>query len=138
MPASLTRTVVFRAEHRLNHPDRTAAENRATYGPLSEYHPHDYTCAVTVSGALDPRTGMAVDLVLLDRILREEITEPMAGRRLNDDLSAFTSGAPLPTCEALSTYLFARIAARLPAGTRLERVRVAEDPTLHADCTGLP
>ncbi|MBA3658430.1 MAG: 6-carboxytetrahydropterin synthase [Gemmatimonadales bacterium] len=137
MPASLTRTVAFHALHRLHHPDWSAERNRDTYGPLSEYHPHDYTCAVTVSGPLDPGTGMAVDLVLLDRILQEEIVDPMAGRRLNDDLPAFASGRPLPTCEALATHLFARIAARLPTGTRLQRVRVAEDPTLHADCTGL-
>jgi hypothetical protein len=32
--------------------------------------------------------------------------------------------------------VFRRVAARLPAGVRLERVRIMEDPTLHADCTG--
>ena len=29
-------------------------------------------------------------------------------------------------------------APRLPAGVSLARVRVAEDATLHAECTGLP
>jgi 6-pyruvoyltetrahydropterin/6-carboxytetrahydropterin synthase len=137
MPVSLTRTVAFHALHRLRRPDWSAERNREAYGPLSEYHGHDYTCAVTVGGAPDPDTGMAVDLVLLDRILREEVVEPLADRRLNDDVTAFAAGRPLPVCEALAAHLYARIAARLPAGLRLERVRVAEDPTLHADCTGL-
>jgi hypothetical protein len=30
-----------------------------------------------------------------------------------------------------------RGAARLPAGVPLDRVRIMEDPTLYADCTGL-
>lgn len=137
MPVALTRTVTVHALHRLYHPDWSAAQNRDAYGPLSEYHPHEYTCAVTVSGPLNARTGMAVDLVLLDRILQEEIIEPMAGRRLNEELPAFASGEPLPVCETLAVHVFARIAARLPSGIRLERVRVAEDPTLHAECTEL-
>jgi 6-pyruvoyltetrahydropterin/6-carboxytetrahydropterin synthase len=138
MPASLTRTVAFHALHRLRRPDWSAERNREAYGPLAEYHGHDYTCAVTVAGPLDPATGMAVDLAVLDRILREEVLEPLAGKRLNEDVPAFAAGRPLPVCEAVAAHLYGRIAARLPAGLRLERVRVAEDPTLHADCTGLP
>jgi hypothetical protein len=33
--------------------------------------------------------------------------------------------------------VYSRVAARLPAGIALERVRVAEDPTLYAECTGV-
>jgi hypothetical protein len=43
----------------------------------------------------------------------------------------------LPTCEALAMDVYRRIAARLPRGVTLERVRIMEDPTLYADCTGL-
>jgi hypothetical protein len=50
---------------------------------------------------------------------------------------AFAYGASLATCEGIAAYLFPRIAARLPAGLILERVRIMEDPTLYADCTGL-
>lgn len=136
MVASLTRTVAFQALHRLLRPDWTPERNREAWGPLADYHRHDYTCAVTVAGPLDADTGMAIDLALLDRILREEVLEPLGGRRLNEDVPAFAAGRPLPVCEALAVHLYGRIAPRLPAGVRLERVRVAEDPTLHADCTG--
>mgnify|MGYP003296624267 CR=1 FL=1 len=50
---------------------------------------------------------------------------------------ASAGGRPLPNCEALAAYLFARIASRLPRGVELERVRIAEDATLYGDCTGL-
>jgi hypothetical protein len=44
----------------------------------------------------------------------------------------------IPTCEAIAAQVYTRVAARLPAGVALERVRIVEDPTLYADCTGLP
>jgi 6-pyruvoyltetrahydropterin/6-carboxytetrahydropterin synthase len=138
MAASLTRTVGFRALHRFYRPEWTEARNREVFGPLSDPpgHGHDYQCAVTVGGPLD-ETGMILDLALLDRILNEEVLRPFAGKHLNLDVPAFAYGRTLPTCEALAAYLFPRITARLPAGVVLERVRVKEDPTLYADCTGI-
>jgi len=138
MAASLTRTVGFRAMHRFYRPEWSEARNREVFGPLSDPpgHEHDYQCAVTVGGPLD-ETGMILDLALLDRILSEEVLRPFAGKHLNLDVPAFAYGRTLPTCEALAAYLFLRITARLPAGVVLERVRVKEDPTLYADCTGI-
>jgi 6-pyruvoyltetrahydropterin/6-carboxytetrahydropterin synthase len=137
MPASLTRTVGFHALHRYYRPDWSETRNREVFGSLSDPpgHGHDYRCAVTVAGPLDDR-GMILDLALLDRILQEEVVGPFAGKHLNLDIPAFEYGRTLPTCEALAAYVFPRIAARLPAGVVLERVRMMEDPMLYADYTG--
>jgi 6-pyruvoyltetrahydropterin/6-carboxytetrahydropterin synthase len=135
MSLTLTRTVSFHALHRLYRPEWSADENRRAFGPLSEEppHGHEYRCAVTVSGSEGPR-DLLVDLAQLDTILHEEIVAPHDGRYLNREVPAFAR--TLPTCEAMAAHFFARLAARLPVGVRLERVRVSEDPTLHADCTG--
>lgn len=117
--------------------DWSETRNRTAYGSLSEYHGHDYECEVTVTGAPDPATGMLVDLSLLDAVIKEEVTGRLGGQPLNT-LPEFASGRPLPTCEALASVLYTRIAARLPSGVRLVRVKVAEDPTLYAECTGAP
>jgi 6-pyruvoyltetrahydropterin/6-carboxytetrahydropterin synthase len=140
MPVSLTRIVAFHARHRLYRPDWSERQNQDAFGSLADAdgHAHDYRCAVTVAGPLDPAMGMVVDLVELDRILQDEVVTALDGTYLNRDLPAFRSGRPLPTCEALAAYLFGRIAARLPAGVTLACVRVSEDPTLYADCTGAP
>lgn len=140
MPVSLTRTVPFRAVHRLHRPDWSEERNRAAFGPLSDPpgHPHDYSCVVTVRGAVEPPMAMVMDLAELDRILQDEVVARFDGKNLNEDVPAFAGGRLLPTCEAIATDVFARVAARLPAGVALERVRVMEDPTLYADCTGLP
>lgn len=138
MAASLTRTVGFHAEHRLYRPEWSESRNREVFGSVADApgHGHDYRCAVTVRGPVD-QTGMILDLGLLDLILREEVLAPFAGKHLNLDVPAFAYGKTLPTCEAIATYVFRRIEDRLPADLVLERVRIMEDPTLYADCTGL-
>jgi len=139
MAASLTRTVTFHALHRYYRPDWSDDRNREAFGSLAEApgHGHDYRCAVTVGGSLDPASGMLIDLELLDRIIGEEVLTPLAGKHLNLDVPDFGYGRTLPTCEAIAAYIYRRLAPRLPATVALDRVRVSEDPTLYADCTGL-
>jgi 6-pyruvoyltetrahydropterin/6-carboxytetrahydropterin synthase len=136
--AFLTRTVSFHALHRYYRPDWSEARNREVFGSLADPpgHGHDYQCAVTVGGPLDD-SGMIVDLALIDQILQEEVLAPLAGKHLNLDVPAFAYGRTLPTCEAIAAHVFGRVAVRLPQGVALERVRIAEDPTLYADYTGI-
>jgi 6-pyruvoyltetrahydropterin/6-carboxytetrahydropterin synthase len=137
MRVTLTRTVGFRAVHRLYRPDWTEARNREAFGPLSEPpgHAHDYGCAVTVSGPIDQRMSMVLDLAELDRILQEEVVARLDGKHLNRDVPSLAG--TIPTCEAIAVDVFRRLLPRLPRDVTLERVRIMEDPTLYADCTGL-
>jgi 6-pyruvoyltetrahydropterin/6-carboxytetrahydropterin synthase len=139
MAVLLTRTVTFHAWHRYYKPEWSEARNREIFGALADPpgHGHEYQCAITVSGPLDQGAGMIMDLGILDQIIREEVLERLAGKHINLDIPAFGYGKMLPTCEAIAAYLYPRIAARLTDGVTLERVRIAEDPTLYADCTGL-
>ena len=140
MTLSLTRTIGFHATHRYFRPEWSEERNREVFGASAEApgHAHDYLCLVTVSGPVDAETGMIMDLGELDRILHQEVQEPLDGKHFNLDLPAFAFGRTIPTGEMVAQYLYARIAARLAAGLRLDRVRVQEDPTLYADCTGAP
>ncbi|HEU5217955.1 MAG TPA: 6-carboxytetrahydropterin synthase [Gemmatimonadales bacterium] len=135
MPASLTRTVGFRATHRFYKPEWSDELNRSRFGWTTDApgHAHDYTCAVTVSGLPDAETGLIVDLAALDRVLADVVVTPLHDKHINLDVPEFAYGKRLPSCEALAQYLFERIAAGLPPGAALVRVRVAEDATLHAE-----
>ena len=137
MPVTLTRAVGFRAVHRLYRPDWSEARNREAFGPPSQPpgHAHDYRCAVTVSGPVDQRMAMVLDLAELDRILQEEVVARLDGKHLNRDVPSLAG--TIPTCEALALDVFRRLLPRLPRDVTLERVRIMEDPTLYADCTGL-
>jgi 6-pyruvoyl-tetrahydropterin synthase len=120
---SLTRAIALHARHRFPH------------GGPSEDHGHLYRIEVTVGGAPDAPHAGVVDLAVLDRILAEHVAQPLGGSNLNAAIPDFASGARLPTCEAFAAWCWDTIARHLPPGVALERVRVAEDATLWADCT---
>jgi 6-pyruvoyltetrahydropterin/6-carboxytetrahydropterin synthase len=135
--ASLTRRVRFRATHRYHRPDWDEARNRATFGSCASPtpHGHHYACDVTVTGPVNPATGMVVDLGLLDGVLADVVVRPLDGRCINDALEAFAAGGRIPTCEELARELAGRVAHALGAAgaTALVRsVRVAEDENLSA------
>lgn len=138
MPCSLTRRIAFHARHRYYRDDWSEEENRRRFGWTAEApgHGHLYQVEVTVGGPLDPATQMIIDLAALDLILSEEIIAPLAGRLLNAEVEPFRSGKELPTCEALAAWCWGRVAGRLHGKVQLVRIRVAEDETLWADCTG--
>jgi 6-pyruvoyl-tetrahydropterin synthase len=121
MRCSLTRALAFHATHAY---------------PASAAHGHLYRIDVTVTGTLDPVTQMVMELGALDLILSETIVTRLAGHQLNAVFPVGSPGANSPTCEAIASWCWQSVASRLPPEVRLERVRVAEDETLWADCTG--
>ena len=118
---SLTRAIALHARHQY---------------PGGSKHGHLYRIEVTVTGPLAPHTRMVMDLATLDQILTEEIAQPLGGRDLHEAVPVFASEQELPSCEALAAWCWSRVAPRLPYEVQLDRVRVAEDGTLWADCTG--
>jgi 6-pyruvoyltetrahydropterin/6-carboxytetrahydropterin synthase len=75
MKAYLTRRYMFSASHRLHSDAMSAEENVATYGKCNNPygHGHNYALEVTVSGQVDPSTGMVCNLVDLDGFVQREI-----------------------------------------------------------------
>lgn len=134
--AYLSRTVRFDATHRYFRPDWTAARNAEVFGGSASPHAHAYQCVVTVCGTTDPRTGMVLDLGVLDRILAEEVVARFDRKNITLDVPEFAPGRALPTGEELCLDIWRRVAARLPAHCSLAAVRVQEDPTLYAEYRG--
>jgi 6-pyruvoyltetrahydropterin/6-carboxytetrahydropterin synthase len=136
--AALTRRVAFAAAHRYRRPEWSDEQNEAVFGACARphYHGHSYTCDVTVEGLIDPTTGFAVDLGLLDVILTEEVRNRFDHRNINIEVPEFADGVMVPTGENLARFIFDKVAARLPEGNRVTSVTVAEDATLSATYTG--
>jgi 6-pyruvoyltetrahydropterin/6-carboxytetrahydropterin synthase len=136
--AYLTRTVQFSAAHRYFRPEWSAAKNAEVFGKCAapNGHGHTYQCEVTVRGAVDGTTGMAVNLATLDRILADEVVERLDHRHLNLDLPEFAYGRTVPTGEELCLDIWRRVSARLPEGCALATVRVQEEPALFAEYRG--
>jgi 6-pyruvoyltetrahydropterin/6-carboxytetrahydropterin synthase len=124
MKAYLTRRYLFSASHRLHCDEMSAVENQAIYGKCNNPHGHghNYSVEVTVSGRVDPRTGMVCNLVELDSFVHEKILERFGHENLNT-LPEF-QGA-VPTTENLCVEVFDILEGNFHYA-QVEKVRIEE------------
>lgn len=137
MPLFLTRRVTFAAAHRYRRPEWSDARNEEIFGLCARpnYHGHSYTCDVTVSGPVDPETGMLVDLQLLDAVLAHEVRARFDHRNINLDVPEFADGKRVPTGEELAGFIADCVQRSLATGgsaARVTQVVLAEDAMLSA------
>jgi 6-pyruvoyltetrahydropterin/6-carboxytetrahydropterin synthase len=130
--------VTFGAAHRYRRPEWDDARNAQVFGDSAHpnYHGHSYVCDVTVSGMIDPVTGMVVDLAVLDRALRTEVVERFDHRNINLDVPEFADGGLIPTGENLARFIFERVQHTLGDAVKVDEVCVAEDQTLRSRYRG--
>jgi 6-pyruvoyltetrahydropterin/6-carboxytetrahydropterin synthase len=124
MLAHLTRRYRFSASHRLHSAEMSDEENRVTFGKCNNPfgHGHNYFLEVTVSGPVDPRTGMVCNLVDLDSFVEREVL----GRYNLENLNTLQEFAQtVPTTENLCVEIF-EILQRGFQFAHLERVRIEE------------
>ena len=126
----ITRRATFAAAHVLCRDEWSDDQNRAAFGDDVNEHGHSYVIEVTVGGAIDPKTGMVVNLSHVDDVLRREFVSLVDHRHLNRDVE-FLSGV-LPTAENIALAAFQRLQPAL-APARLLRVRVVESENNSAE-----
>jgi 6-pyruvoyltetrahydropterin/6-carboxytetrahydropterin synthase len=124
MKAHLTRRYWFSASHRLHSDEMSEEENRRTYGKCNNPHGHghNYALEVTVSGPVEPQTGMVCNLVDLDGFVHREILDRFGHENLNT-VAEFKGR--VPTTENLCTQIF-EILQRGFTLAHLEKVRLEE------------
>jgi len=121
---SLTRRYRFAASHRLHSSSLSEAENERAYGKCNNPygHGHNYFVEVTVTGPVDPASGMIANLGDLDPFVMREVIEPFDQRYLNEEIPEFREN--VPTTENLCKEIYRRL-AKFPKA-RLERVKIQE------------
>ena len=120
----LGRRYRFSASHRLHSSKLSEEENSRVYGKCNNPHGHghNYVVEVSVSGTVDPATGMIANLADLDGFVDTEVIEPFDHKSLNEDVAAFHEN--VPTTENICKEIFERL-KHFPKA-KLERVRVEE------------
>jgi 6-pyruvoyltetrahydropterin/6-carboxytetrahydropterin synthase len=120
----LGRRYRFSASHRLHTDELSEQENARVFGKCANPfgHGHNYLLEVSVSGEVDPATGMIANLADLDSFVEREVIEAFDCRSLNDDVAVFRD--VVPTTENLCIEIFNRL-KNFPK-VKLERVRVQE------------
>jgi 6-pyruvoyltetrahydropterin/6-carboxytetrahydropterin synthase len=120
----LGRRYRFAASHRLHTEKLSEEENARVFGKCANPygHGHNYVLEVSLSGAVDPATGMIANLAELDPFVEREVIEVFDHHSLNEDVAVFRD--VVPTTENLCIEIYERLKSFPHA--KLERVRVQE------------
>jgi 6-pyruvoyltetrahydropterin/6-carboxytetrahydropterin synthase len=112
------------ASHRLHSDALSAEENQAAYGKCNNPHGHghNYVVEVLVGGAVDPETGMVLNLAALDETVEKRVMERFDHTNLNLD-SLFLNR--VPTTENLCRAVFELLDGAVEPA-KLAQVRVEE------------
>ena len=100
------RRSTFNSAHRLFRPDWSDEKNKAVFDKCNNpnYHGHNYTLEVWVSGEVDPETGYLIDLKILKTIIQKEIIDRFDHRNLNLDCPEFEQLNP--TAENIAAVIY--------------------------------
>lgn len=120
----LGRRYRFAASHRLHSEKLSAEENSRVYGKCNNPHGHghNYVVEISVSGTVDPATGMIANLTDLDAFVEREVIGAFDHRSLNEEVTVFRE--QVPTTENVCIEIYKRL-KHFPKA-KLERVRVEE------------
>jgi 6-pyruvoyltetrahydropterin/6-carboxytetrahydropterin synthase len=120
----LGRRYRFAASHRLHSEKLSEEENIRVYGKCNNPygHGHNYVLEISVSGPVDPATGMIANLADLDGFVEREVIEAFDHRSLNEEVAAFRE--KVPTTENVCIEIYKRL-QHFP-NAKLERVRIEE------------
>ncbi|HEU5411160.1 MAG TPA: 6-carboxytetrahydropterin synthase [Candidatus Acidoferrales bacterium] len=132
MKISLTRRYSFAASHRLCRPDWSDTDNYRIFGKCANPygHGHNYLLEVTVTGALDPSTGMIINLADLDAAVKAKVLDEFDHVYLNAQVPEFRD--IVPTTENLCRVIFQRLSGVTKA--RLELIRIQETGRNSFEC----
>jgi len=124
LQVELGRRYRFAASHRLHSPHLSEEENYRVFGKCNNPygHGHNYVLEVSLSGKIDPATGMIANLADLDAFVERHVLEELDHRSLNEDVAVFRD--MVPTTENLCIEIFNRLQCFPHA--KLERVRIQE------------
>ncbi len=124
LKVELGRRYRFAASHRLHSPHLSAEENSRVFGKCNNPygHGHNYVLEVSLSGDVDPATGMIANLADLDAFVERQVLAEFDHKSLNEDIPAFRG--QVPTTENLCIEIFERL--KTFPNAKLERIRVQE------------
>ena len=132
---TITRRLLFNAAHRVHNPALSEAENNALFGKCNNpnWHGHNYTLDVSVTGEVDERTGYVIDLGVLKRIVEREVIDKVDHKNFNLEVD-FMRGV-IPTTENIVVAIW-RVLEPAIAPARLTRLVLWETPNNYVEYDG--
>ena len=130
-----TRLMRFNAAHRVHNPALSEEENSRLFGKCNNpnWHGHNYTLEVSVTGPVDEKTGYVFDLGKLKAIVERELIDRVDHRNMNIDVD-FMHGIN-PTTENIVVACWKVLEPHV-APARLARLRLWETENHYVDYEG--
>jgi 6-pyruvoyltetrahydropterin/6-carboxytetrahydropterin synthase len=121
----VTRRETFSAAHRLYNPALSDEDNLKVFGKCSNpnWHGHNYTLEVVVSGEVNKETGFVINLSTLKQIIQEHIIDKVDHKNLNTETD-FMKGEN-PTSENIVIGIWRVLSDKIPEG-KLYSVKLYE------------
>ena len=133
----ITKKFEFSASHRYWREEWSEEKNEKIFGKCtSPYgHGHNYELHVTIKGAVDPKTGMIINLTNLKKNVHV-VLEKFDHKFLNLDTPFFKK--KIPTTENLALVLYEQIMKELKGkgAFKLFKIRLYEKSDLYVDVYG--
>ncbi|MBX7094157.1 MAG: 6-carboxytetrahydropterin synthase [Flavobacteriales bacterium] len=106
MIATVIRKSSFNSAHRLHNPEWTEEKNNQIFGKCNRpnYHGHNYSLFVHVTGPIDPETGYVMDTKILGDLMEKLIEERFDHKNLNLDVPEFAHLNP--TAENIAVVIW--------------------------------
>ncbi|HEY4217464.1 MAG TPA: 6-carboxytetrahydropterin synthase [Gemmatimonadaceae bacterium] len=132
---TITRRMQFNAAHRVHNPALSDEENARLFGKCNNpnWHGHNYTLDVSVTGSIDSRTGYVIDLGALKAIVEREVISKVDHRNFNVEVD-FMTGL-IPTTENIVVAMWGVLEPAIrPA--QLTRLVLWETPNNYVEYDG--
>lgn len=122
---TVTRRLTFNAAHRIHNPALSDDENRRLFGKCNSpnWHGHNYTLEVSVTGEPDPVTGYVIDLAELKDLVNRMLLDRVDHRNFNLDVPEMAGTNP--TAENIILMCW-RVLAPALKPRMLSRLRLME------------
>lgn len=135
MKVKVSRKAHFNAAHRLYLPEWDNAKNEAVFGKCNNphFHGHNYELVVGVTGEIDPKTGMVIDMKDLKDLIKSEVEEALDHKNLNVEVPEFKTLNP--TAENIAVVIWNKLRPHIDQAMELEVV-LYETPRNFVTYTG--
>ena len=132
---TITRRLLFNAAHRVHNPALSDSENQQLFGKCNNpnWHGHNYTLDVSVTGPIDERTGYVIDLSVLKGIVEREVISKVDHRNFNLEVDFMQD--VIPTTENIILQMW-RVLQPAIAPARLTRLVLWETPNNYVEYDG--
>jgi 6-pyruvoyltetrahydropterin/6-carboxytetrahydropterin synthase len=132
---TVTRRLTFNAAHRIHNPALGDDENARLFGKCNSpnWHGHNYTLEVSVSGEPDPVSGYVIDLAALKQLVERTLLDHVDHHNLNLDVPEMAGTNP--TAENI-ILMFWRVLEPALRPRRLTRLKLWETENNYVEYDG--